>query len=695
MEKIKLFILVIISFFLAVNIPLANSLSQAILENGNPHDVGITSINSPVNGSADIFTPEVTIENFGLNDEIDVPVNMQIDKIIYGDSWSEIVFSEAGHWEQFDYASGEEYAPWMGTGTYFAQANAYINPEDVFDVGLFTPPFNLSGLSSVTLEFNMRFTLYDTDWGEVNTYSGGIFEENLAMYTTNATGHEMITFDTSDYTDPSEVYIEFYYNSAGQTSIYSFFSIDNVSINEIDFSEDFEEDYFPPIDITIISEYNETVTTNIDVGESKAVTFPFWVPEDLNGIDASITYKVTGCSQLVNDDNSDNDCLIEIITLDHHTPLPMELNITIIGCGWVDPLGGMYPEGMMIDLTAIPCEDWVFFYWDGDIEIGQEYDNPISIIMDSDKNITVCFKEYTIISIQPPSYLVGVGEEFMVSVFVEPAEPIMGVSFEFLYFDANLIHADEIWEGDLFGDYITFCFGEIDNENGMITDVFIVAAPEDAVNESGNFVNIIFTALDTFGTSELVLDGVEIADINGNPIPVKIKDIEYIITVGGNTPEITNITLTHSEPKDTEIGFGWENISCNVTDAIGVDEVNFVIVWDDHTATTLMTNIQDTDIYYFNTTLTHAGCYNYYIRANDTNGNENISSLMQFDLPPNEDVNEDGRIDFMDLVAIALMYNEHGLDGWVREDIDNDGHCYFMDLVKIVLRYNDDCWEQC
>jgi hypothetical protein len=44
----------------------------------------------------------------------------------------------------------------------------------------------------------------------------------------------------------------------------------------------------------------------------------------------------------------------------------------------------------------------------------------------------------------------------------------------------------------------------------------------------------------------------------------------------------------------------------------------------------------------------------------------------------------------LDLVAVSLMYNDAGSNGWVREDVNNDGKVHFMDLVQISLAYNDE-----
>lgn len=154
-------------------------------------------------------------------------------------------------------------------------------------------------------------------------------------------------------------------------------------------------------------------------------------------------------------------------------------------------------------------------------------------------------------------------------------------------------------------------------------------------------------------------------------------------------PAITNITLVSSNPLDTELGFGWENISCTVIDeGNGINEVKIMMTYP-YIAEYQMINLPNTDIYYINTTFTDSGYYKYYIWANDTNGNYNESPFQIFALPPNQDVNQNGQCHFLDLVTVVLKYDEHGPEGWVREDIDNNGHVYFMDLVQIALHYGE------
>jgi len=106
--------------------------------------------------------------------------------------------------------------------------------------------------------------------------------------------------------------------------------------------------------------------------------------------------------------------------------------------------------------------------------------------------------------------------------------------------------------------------------------------------------------------------------------------------------------------------------------------------------------MKDGNIYYNNITLNDAGGkntpgYTYYIWANDTSGKENTSEPQpEFDLPLNEDINEDGSVHFLDLIAVSLAYNDAGANGWVREDVNNDGVVHFMDLVQVSLAYNEE-----
>jgi hypothetical protein len=60
------------------------------------------------------------------------------------------------------------------------------------------------------------------------------------------------------------------------------------------------------------------------------------------------------------------------------------------GAGSVSPSGGEYESGVQVTLTANPASGYSFDHWDGDASNGSA---TISIIMDSDKNVTAYFEE--------------------------------------------------------------------------------------------------------------------------------------------------------------------------------------------------------------------------------------------------------------------------------------------------------------
>ena len=68
------------------------------------------------------------------------------------------------------------------------------------------------------------------------------------------------------------------------------------------------------------------------------------------------------------------------------------LTINIVGSGSVtkDPNQTTYDEDSSVTLTAVPVEGWTFTEWSGDLI---STTNPETIVMDTDKTITVTFVE--------------------------------------------------------------------------------------------------------------------------------------------------------------------------------------------------------------------------------------------------------------------------------------------------------------
>ena len=157
-------------------------------------------------------------------------------------------------------------------------------------------------------------------------------------------------------------------------------------------------------------------------------------------------------------------------------------------------------------------------------------------------------------------------------------------------------------------------------------------------------------------------------------------------------PEITNVTRTSSDPIDTDPFFGWENFTGIINDFIAMGPVKLVVTDPDAPFGTIeysMINIPDTDIYYYNTTLTGAGDYTYHIWADDTSGNRANSTPETFVLPENWEMNDDRICDISDLRMVSLQFGETGLAGWIREDYSNDGICDISDLRMVALHFSE------
>jgi len=151
-------------------------------------------------------------------------------------------------------------------------------------------------------------------------------------------------------------------------------------------------------------------------------------------------------------------------------------------------------------------------------------------------------------------------------------------------------------------------------------------------------------------------------------------------------PEISDVTITMSDPFDTDTSFGWENISCTVIDDVMVKTVLLNITYPDmHTETKTM--VKQGNNYFCNTTLSEIGTYNYYIWANDSSNNINTSTPDVLTIPPNWDIFVDGVCNGLDVTWVSIYWMNTGDPGWIRADINNDGVVNGLDVTFISLHW--------
>lgn len=158
-------------------------------------------------------------------------------------------------------------------------------------------------------------------------------------------------------------------------------------------------------------------------------------------------------------------------------------------------------------------------------------------------------------------------------------------------------------------------------------------------------------------------------------------------------PEISNVGRTTSNPLDTHPSFGWVNISCLVTDNIAVNRVSLNISNPDGSLNNNTMVLKGGGIYYYNssTLFSVQGHYQYFIWANDTNGNINQTIYANFSMPPNWDINMDGVCNILDVTLLSTKWLQVGVLGWIREDINNDGSVNIGD-VSILSIYWMQSW---
>jgi hypothetical protein len=284
--------------------PADNYLAKPLsLHFGYYHDVAITEIVSPTTGPAEETTPEVILANNGQNNET-VNVNMNIEKILYSNQWTQEQYSGQGIWERWGPEDGVYCKPASGSGSFMA-ASSDDHSGWTFDVEIFTHSMDMTGETSVDFSCAENFQdLGADDTAQIGIYSGGVLQETAyyqyGVDDPSGGGVVLYNFDPSTYPDPSDVQIGFYYNNGDGTYDWGFgiddILVESATVTYIDW--DFEASTFPPSQMSFIPEYNETVTVDVPFGESMNVVFPEdWIPSDIT-LSVDLDYRVSATAAL-------------------------------------------------------------------------------------------------------------------------------------------------------------------------------------------------------------------------------------------------------------------------------------------------------------------------------------------------------------------------------------------------------------
>ena len=239
----------------------------------------------------------------------------------------------------------------------------------------------------------------------------------------------------------------------------------------------------------------------------------------------------------------------------------------------------------------------------------------------------------TLVYVNPASQIVARGKNFNISIYCDPAQPIK--SFEFkLSFNASLINATSVSEGNIFNGYNTyFSSGVINNSSGTIINIYVLILGQGNVTNPGTLANISFTAKSISGVSFLNIYDLGITN-ETSYVPTNLTN--GTVQIDGTPPGFVDLSPSQ--------GYTGDNFtfSVNVTD--NVDSGSNLSVWVNWSHGSSYGNNSMTrvggNIFQKTITLNLNSVQNltYFFYANDSYGNGNKSitknvSVIDNDLP--------------------------------------------------------------
>jgi hypothetical protein len=288
-------------------------------------------------------------------------------------------------------------------------------------------------------------------------------------------------------------------------------------------------------------------------------------------------------------------------------------------------------------------------------------------------------EETTVVSISAPNQ-VNPGEEFSVSVFVQPAATVAGVQFN-LTFDSSLVTVESVEEGQFLSQGLAttyFNAGVIDNVAGTVNSVVgAITTPGQAVSTEGTLATLTLTAGVESGTCPLTLSNVVVGDIDGISVPISVINDQVAInqppvlnSIGDrsvNEGELITFTISAEDADGDNMTYSASNLPSGAT-------------FDPATKTFSWTPRYD-----------QAGTYaNVHFEASDSSlfDSEDIT-ITVIKLYEDWDVNGDTTVDVLDMILVGQHWGEAGLTGWIREDVNEDGAINVLDMILIGQNWNE------
>ncbi|ETA67024.1 cohesin domain-containing protein [Methanolobus tindarius DSM 2278] len=132
----------------------------------------------------------------------------------------------------------------------------------------------------------------------------------------------------------------------------------------------------------------------------------------------------------------------------------------------------------------------------------------------------------TSVSVLPSVETVAPGEEFTLDVYIKPDTLVAGVQFD-LNYDCSLVSIGSIEEGDFLSSTdspVMFNPGNIDNDEGVTTEIYGTLIMGDGTSDEGTFCTIKLKASEETGTCQIRIENIILGDNQGDEIDAVTYD---------------------------------------------------------------------------------------------------------------------------------------------------------------------------
>jgi hypothetical protein len=278
-----------------------------------------------------------------------------------------------------------------------------------------------------------------------------------------------------------------------------------------------------------------------------------------------------------------------------------------------------------------------------------------------------------IVSVVTPDNALGPGEQFTISIDVEPNNAIAGMQFDLSY-DPDIVTVNSVTEGNLLnqgGASTYFNTGQIDNVAGTITGVFgVIISPGQTVTTAGTFAVITMTAGSTGGSCPLTLSNVVVGDIDGNSIPVTLSDGTISVNRPPVLDSIGNMTVDEGELLTFSVSANDQDGDPLTYSASGVPSG--------------ATFDPDTQTFTWTPSYRQAGSYSSVsFTVSDNHASDTETIVITVNNVYQTDINGDGMVNVLDIINVAQHWNETGTSGWIIQDINENGTVNVLDVILI------------